>query len=641
MTLLTDNSQKKEKQNAAIKDSLSWDSIRRRAWQLPKRQSVSEWADENRILDPKISAEPGHWHTNRTPYLRGIMDALVDRNVEQITIKSSTQIGKTESLLNMLGYVIDQDPGPALFVMPRKDDARSINKDRIQPMIQLAPALSRHLTAYDDDVTQFVVGLDRMIVYLAWANSPAALASKPIRFLFLDEVNKYPSFSGREADPIKLATERTRTFWNRKIIKVSTPTTAEGYISREYDQSDKCQYHIPCAHCGKYQPFVFANLRFSKSERRPDAVRASKKAYYECVKCKKAITDSMKQTALRDGVWVPAGARVAIDGTVKLSAGHSSHRGFWLNALYSPWLSFSDIAAEWLSCQGRSELLMNFVNSWLAEEWKEKVEERKPDQLRKHACEYEVGTVPEGAVVLTAGVDVQLDHFYYVIRAWGVGYESWLVDAGRVESWEEVFSLVFNRSFPSVNKNIEPFQTRLVCVDTGYRTDEVYDICREWIGLARPIKGQHDLRGLIYKPSHIDKYPDGRVIQGGLRLYHIDTNLLKDKLARLISSGMDNTVRKFHLHRNPKKIYLDQMCAEGKVLERGKKNNQREVWKKIAGHQRCDFWDCEVYAISAAEMLRVYGLREHDVARPAAPQKIKIKRENTGWIKRNKNWMNK
>ncbi len=231
-------------------------------WVLPVKMTVSEWSDQFRRLDVKTSAEPGQWATARTPYLKGIMDAFADPYVDEITVMAASQVGKTEAMYNMLGFIIDQDPGPTLMVSPRADDAKSVSYNRVRPMIECSPILSKYIPINTDDITKLEYHFDRMILYFAGSNSPADLASRPIRYLFLDEVDKYPKFSGREADPIKLASERQKTFWNKKTVKVSTPTTREGYIFREYDKSDQRRFHVPCPHCGKKQVLLFGQIKW-------------------------------------------------------------------------------------------------------------------------------------------------------------------------------------------------------------------------------------------------------------------------------------------------------------------------------------------------------------------------------------------
>src|SRR3989338_4805870 len=181
---------------------------------------------------------------------------------EEITVMAASQVGKTEAMFNMLGFIIDQDPGPALVVLPRESDAKSVSCNRVLPMIQSSFALRQHLPKFSDDITRLEYHLDRMILYFAGSNSPADLASRPIRYLFLDEIDKYPRFSGREADPIKLATERQKTFWNKKTVKVSTPTTRDGYIYREFEKSDQSRFFAPCPHCGGYQILLFGQIKW-------------------------------------------------------------------------------------------------------------------------------------------------------------------------------------------------------------------------------------------------------------------------------------------------------------------------------------------------------------------------------------------
>ena len=154
-----------------------WPDIEKSSWKSPDRITVSEWADGFRYLNPVTSAEPGKWKTFRTPYLKGIMDAFTDPYCEEITVMAASQVGKTEGMLNMLGYLIDQDPGPTLMVLLRESDAKSISYNRILPMIEGSEALKRHLPSLSDDITKLEYHLDRMILYFAGSNSPADLAS--------------------------------------------------------------------------------------------------------------------------------------------------------------------------------------------------------------------------------------------------------------------------------------------------------------------------------------------------------------------------------------------------------------------------------------------------------------------------------
>lgn len=588
-------------------------------WVLPDKMTVSEWADRFRRLDVKTSAEPGQWSTSRTPYLKGIMDAFTDPCVDDITVMAASQVGKTEAMYNMLGFIIDQDPGPTLMVSPRADDAKSISYNRIKPMILASPALSRYIPVNSDDITKLEYHFDRMILYFAGSNSPADLASRPIRYLFLDEVDKYPKFSGREADPIKLATERQKTFWNKKTIKVSTPTTRAGYIFREYSKSDQRRFYVPCPHCGKRQVFVFGQIRWPKEESSPEKIKNDKLAWYECAHCKKRIDDIHKQKMMLDGRWKSEKSE------------HNRNRGFWVSSLYSPWLTWSDIASEFLRSKDYVELLMNFVNSWLAEVWEEKIEETTVDKIRNLARDYDQGIVPDDALVLTAGVDVQKDHFYYVIRGWGYHEESWLVRADRVERWDDIIDVLFNTEYHRAS-SAETLSVYMACVDSGFRTDEVYYFCRQWPDKTKAIKGLEDISGgRFYRANKIDiNSRTGTVIPRGLVLWNLNVTQYKDKLNRLVAS---QNPCKWHIFRNPGDDYLAQFTSEHKVLIRNRTTGKaKEVWQKKREATANHYLDAEVYALAAADIIRALNIRRDDT--PRVHKVIQTDSIRKGWLRK-------
>lgn len=584
-------------------------------WEMPQKLTVSEWANKYRVLDPLTSAEPGLWRTDRTPYMREVMDSFKNPTIEKIILNTSTQIAKTECILNCLGYTIDQDPGPTLLVLPTESDAENMSNDRIQPMIDNSEAINSHKTMFKNDIVTLHMTFDRMILYLASAQSASGLASKPIKNLFMDEINKYPLFTGREASPIDLAIERTRTFWNRKIIMSSTPTNKEGLISKEYALSDRRKYYVPCPGCGEFQILLFPNIKWPDEE--SAKIKNLKLAWYECPHCKLKINDLDKIKMIGQGVWVPDGCIVQKSGVIEGSAPVNSQRGYWINALYSPWLTFSEIASKFLDSKDDPEKLMNFVNSWLAEEWEEKVQGADEGKIKNSIAKYPEGVVPEGAIILTAGVDVQKDHFYFVIRAWGASWRSWLIMAKQVETWADIalYLLSDTTFYYSENLSLPPFQISLVNIDSGYNTDEVYEICRQYRGVARPTKGQDRIPGAAFKHKNLEVYPStGRPIPGGLILWHIDTDQYKTRLYRWINSDAEGRIWK--LHQGVSEIYLKQMTSEKKVIQRDKMGHTKEVWTVTSKGVPNHYLDAEVYATAAAEMLRVYALTVEDEPQP-------------------------
>jgi phage terminase large subunit GpA-like protein len=613
----------------AKQDRQIWTQAERQAWKRPAKITVSQWADQYRYLNPVTSAEPGRWKTVRTPYLQGVMDAFTDPYVEEITVMAASQVGKTEGMFNMLGYLIDQDPGPTLVVLPRENDAKSVSYNRVIPMITGSPVLRNRMPVNADDITKLEYRFDRMILFFAGSNSPADLASRPIRYLFLDEIDKYPRFSGREADPIKLATERQKTFWNKKTVKVSTPTTRDGYIFREFEKSDQSRFFVPCPHCGGYQILAFGQIKWPEHERSAERIRNERLAWYECEHCKKRIDDYQKQQMLAHGKWVPKDCDINEQGEIWGEKIKSKHRGFWINSLYSPWLTWGDIAAEFLKSKDFIELLMNFVNSWLAEVWEEKIEETTVDRVKAHACEYAEGIVPDDAVVLTAGIDVQKDHFYYVIRGWGYEEQSWLVRCGSLEYWDDLVNVLFKTEYRKFSGE-ETLPVYMTCVDSGFRTDEVYHFCRKWHDRAKAIKGQEELTdGRFYRASKIDiNSRTGSMIKHGLVLWNLNVTQYKDKISRLVASK-DPT--KWHLFKNPSDEYLAQFTAEHKVLIRNRNTGKaKEVWQKKRSSIANHYLDAEVYAIAAADIIRALNLRRDE---RTVHKDIRQEHSRSSWIR--------
>ena len=191
----------------------------------PPKLTISEWADEYRKLSPESSAEPGSWNTSRAEYQRGIMDALSDPYIETVVVMSSAQVGKTEILNNAVGYFISQDPSPMLVVQPTLDMAQTWSKDRLAPMLRDTPILSglvKDPRSRDSGNTTLHKVFPGGHVTACGANSPSSLASRPVRNVFCDEVDRYPVSAGTEGDPVSLAKKRSATFWNRKIDRKST-----------------------------------------------------------------------------------------------------------------------------------------------------------------------------------------------------------------------------------------------------------------------------------------------------------------------------------------------------------------------------------------------------------------------------------
>ena len=319
-----------------------------------------------------------------------------------------------------------QDPSPTLLVYPSDELGESVVTSRIRPMISTSDPLRTRY--HESDSSKSELHFDGMFMYLVGSNSPSKLASRPIRFLFLDEVDKFPGASKKEADPISLARERTKTFRNRKIYMTSTPTLKTGHIWKAMEGADQIKhYFVPCPHCGKYIELKWQQVKFPDEPGMSYADRAEF-AVYVCQECAAIITDRDKPQMLRHGEW----------RTVQQNTKFTRRVAYWLNTLYSPFVRFSEMAKEFLTSKDDPDAFQNFTNSWLAEPWEDTKLKTNADLVLERQTALPEFTVPSWAKLLTAGVDVQETSVYWTIRAWGNYLTSQNIAHGQAYSFAEV-----------------------------------------------------------------------------------------------------------------------------------------------------------------------------------------------------------
>ncbi len=517
------------------------------------------------------------------------MDSFTKPGIHDITFVAGTQLGKTAAEQNMMGYAIDQVPGPMLIVYPTDKLAEFTSQNRIKPMIALSKPLAAKFDA--EHSQKLELQFQSMYIALVGANSPSGLASRPVQYVFFDEIDKFPKWSGQEAGPLELAEERTKTFYNKKIVKVSSPTLKTGNIWKGWEQADaRYEYYVPCPHCGTYQVFTMKQLKWPEGSTAYDARDA---AEYHCISCDNVIDDRQKMDMLRHGKWR------AINKPPKRVRSVAYH----LSSFYSPWLTFGDMAYKFLSSKDEPERLMNFINSWLAEPWENKANRMQSDIVLSKKLNYLRGTMPADAQLLTCGVDVQLDHFWFSVRAWGPHLTSWLVDYGRVETWGDV-ETVINRDYADTNGEVR--NINLACIDSGYNTDEVYSFCAQHMDVAIPTKGASTPLRARYSVTVLDK-----TVGFGLRLYNFDTNQMKDFIAGRL--GVDaGAAGSWNVCKDVEPYYADQICAEQKVEYKDKKGRITLRWEPISSHAQNHLLDTETNNALAAEILGVRYLMEPD-----------------------------
>lgn len=565
----------------------------------PPELTVSQWADRFRYLSSKASAEPGRWSTDRAPYQRGIMDAVNDPTIKTVALMKSAQVGWTDMLLNTLGYHMHQDPSPMLLVQPTLQTARHFSKNRLGPMLDESPVLKKLVrdagkgknSDAEDELLQknFLGGQ----LNIAGANSAAGLASHPVRLVLFDEVDRYPPSAGEEGDPISLGVKRTATFWNSKILMGSTPTEAStSRIHQAWLESDMRYYFVRCLHCKAKQRLVFKQLKW---DRMPDGSHMPATARYECEKCQGSFDDDDLGLLLKVGEWIPT---KPFNGTA----------GFHLNEIYSPWVPFAQTASEFLAAKAsRSrERIQTFVNLSLGEPFEDSGTTVDTGSLQLRVKKYEAD-VPDGALVLTAGIDVQDDRLEAEIVGWGVGYESWGIeyavfhgDTREIKTggpWADLDTWLRKGWARKSGLVLHPAWTM---VDSGgHRTTEVY----KW-AKARHARRVYASKGMGGdNKQFINRPTKNNAVQ--CLLYTLGVDEAKSNLyASLMLEEPGPQYCHFPQGQGYDAEFFSQLTAEQRV-RRYKAGVPSFIWELKKGHIRNEALDIRVLNMAAVQLLVV------------------------------------
>lgn len=564
----------------------------------PPQITVSQWADQNRILTADAGAvEPGPWRTDRVPYLREIQDALGDPTLRRVVFMKSSQVGGTECGHNWLGYIVDQAPAPILALYPTDDAFKTWSTVKLEPLLRDTECLRRKVVDFGGRRDQrntmsrkqfpggFLVGLA--------ARSSAKLRALAAPFAIAEEIDEYEPDVNRQGDPLELLERALRTFLRSggKLYIVSTPTLA-GFsrIEAEYERSDQRHYYVPCPHCGTMQRLAWldADGRYRLvCDRGPDGELIAATARYLCVDC-----GSLIEERRRDWMLAP-------ENGAEWRATHPERetRGYHINTLYSPFVAWADIVQKFLDSRRSPLLLKTFDNLWLGLPHEEKGEKIEPRGLAARAEPYgkivsippkpsdRAWEIPRGVGVLTVGADVQGDRLEGFLWGWGKAEEAWVIewgifdgDPGQDEVWQEFDRWLLE---PKLHEAGAKVRITSVAIDANYQTERVHRFCeaRTSRSIIPTIGRQGRGKPLIQAPGP-QKYK-----QAGARKvrpsYVIGVDSGKDMLAsklRVVEPGPHYV----HFAETLDPVFYDQLTAEKLVTVYLNKIPVRR-WVKIEG----------------------------------------------------------
>lgn len=525
------------------------------------------------------------------------MDAVSDPTLPTIVIKSSAQVGKTEVVLNIIGYYMHQDPASMLVVLPTIELGQSFAKDRLSAMCRTTKVLADKLKDRKDSGSAATRTGSTLLhkafsggsVNITGSNSSVGLSSRPCRIILCDEVDRFPVSSNEEGDPVNLARKRSQTYWNRKCILTSTPTVlGASRIDAEWEESDKRYYFVPCPHCDEMQNLKWSQVIWPKD--------LPAEAQYCCEHCGVLWSEAERWVALKDGEWRP-------------TAAHTGIAGFHLSELYSPWSTISNIAVEFVKAKrGGPETLQTWVNTCLGECWDaDEGEKVDPDSLMARREEYPA-QVPQGALVLTAGLDVQNDRVEWEVIGWGPGEESWGIEYNRLygdlsseEFWDDLTAML--RTTYTREDGVV-MDVKIVGADSGgHYTDEVY----KWSRRAGP-RWIIPLKGYADPGKPIANFPRKRGKDHKVYLTMVGTDTAKEVIYGRYSI-QDDGPGKCHwpIDSSYDRVWFEQATAERRQ-RKFKKGVAYFVWD--AGGRRNEALDCRVYGLVGVRILQQHmGLR--------------------------------
>lgn len=589
-----------------------WSIITELGLKPTPKTSVSEWADDYRMLSKGVSAEPGKWKTSRAPYQKEMMDAFTQQGVHKVVVKSASQIGKSDIMNNVIGRYAHLDPASIMMIQPTVDLAQDYSKSRISPMITDTPVLGKifNTTSKDTSTAKTRDGSNTILsklfpggrLIMTGANSPAGLASRPIRVLLADEVDRFPDSAGNEGDPVDLAAKRMTTFWNKVMGLFSTPTNeGASRIDVEYIAGTQEEWQHKCPNCGEYHLIRYTDIICDSTEHldaKGRKIVVVNDVKWRCPDCGMEYTEmEMRRAEQKYIVKNPAAIQ---NGT----------RSFFVNGFTSPWLTWPTIMKEWLEAKGDPSREKVVMNTRFGESYAQTGAFEDETIFLKRRESYGA-ELPDGVLLLTAAVDTQDNRLEYEICGWGKDEEAWGIQKGIIlgkpdnpATWKALDEIL-DKDYTFADKTA--LQVARTFIDSGgHYTSNVYAYCQRNFSKQRfAIKGYSGTPGIPLN------YKIGKASNTSIPLVMLGVDDGKQQVINRLSIETMGS-RYFHFpideedllltNRGYDELYFKGIISEHKV--RKKKNGViREVWEPTAGI-RNEPLDLRVYNLACMKSIK-------------------------------------
>lgn len=542
--------------------------------------TLTQWSNIYRVLSKESSAMFGKFEA--ISYQKEPMDTISNPDVAEIVLMWGAQLGKSEILNNTIGYYIHQNPSPILFLLPSEDMAEDYSKRRLAPMFRDTKVLDSLINDRESSNTILIKNFKGGNLALVGSNSPSKLASKPIKVLIVDEVDRCENT--KEGHSIDLAQKRTNTYYDRKIIKVSTPTIkGHSTIEREYHNSDQRRYFVPCPYCGFKQTLVFENIRWEQDDNGKHDLLSVR---YACVECGSLWSERDKNNAVSNGVWI--------------AQNPTSHiAGFALNALYSPFFTLKDIVKDFLESKDNIQKFQVFTNTIKAESFEPPSIKFEENELYGRRENYTSTTLPDEVLFITCAMDIQHDRIEMEFKGWGLGFESWGIeylilqgDTKLPKVWDDAY-IATKKAFAT--KSGRRMYAHIVLVDSGFETEKVYKLVSMGRGRFVATKGASEVemkKDFVNKPKKIKN----------IWLYSVGTYKGKGEVFRLLQTKSFGAGYQ-HYNQSYTLEYFYQLTSEKLIKTKNEKGYTTYKWEKI--RERNEALDISVLNLLGAKLKKL------------------------------------
>ena len=616
-----------------------WSYISRRGLKPLPKTNVSDWADNYAII-PQGNAEPGKWRTSRAPYQREPMNAFTQSGIHRVVAKWAAQTGKSRLMLNVIGRFSHLDPCPIMMVQPTIEMAQDFSKSRIAPMLRDTKVLNNlFYTVKDKEETGTAKTRDANNTILSkifpggrlimcGSNSPAGLASRPVRVLLCDEVDRFATSAGTEGDPVDLASKRMTTFWNHVSGLFSTPTTeGASRIETEYLAGTQEEWQHRCPNCGEYHLLRHTEMECPDMEEIRDkdgnTTYIIADVFWRCPDCGQKFTERQMRKAPQRYVAQNPIAR------------QNGIRSFFVNGFASPWLTWAGIMKEWHEAKGDPVREQVVVNTRFGETYHLIGAYDDETQFLRRRERYNA-ELPEGVLILTAAVDVQGNRLEYEICGWGFGEECWGIKKGVIPGdpdhprvWQ-ILDGILDRTYHFANGNV--LKILRTFIDTGgLSTQSVYQYCKKNL-----YKQRIGIKGWANKPGIplLDKVSKDR------KGYNVPIQFLgvnDGKQQVMTRLGLEKPgAQYFHFPVDDKFLNergYDQLYFKGLIAEQRKvvrRNGMVQVvWEPIKRDIRNEPLDLRVYNLACFKSVLPYVnlVQMANTLGVAVPEEIRQKKK--------------